>query len=69
MSNQKRTNAARNTTLDKLMTMGQIDGGCSDCLAYQTVDRDRDGIYHVRIHHDDTCPWLSAREARLKAAE
>ena len=36
-------------------------GGCEDCSAYQDVTR-VDGIYHITIAHDVTCPWLNARE-------
>jgi hypothetical protein len=35
----------------------QVDGGCDDCTAYQTIERLSHGVYINRIHHDDTCPW------------
>ncbi len=41
----------------------RIPGGCDDCDAYQTMTK-QDGIYHVTVHHDDTCPWLRARTTR-----
>jgi hypothetical protein len=34
-----------------------IDGGCMDCGAYQSVRRDGHGVWHVTVHHDDTCPY------------
>lgn len=37
-------------------------GGCEECDAYsytQVVD----GIYHMAIYHDDSCPYLHARQA------
>jgi len=41
-----------------------IPGGCDDCDAFQTVELDRIGVWHITVHHDDWCPWLRAREAR-----
>lgn len=38
----------------------QIPGGCGDCDAYQTMRRDRLGIFHLTVHHDDTCPAYRA---------
>ncbi len=39
----------------------KIYGGCEECEAYQTIDPDP--IYlnmvHVRIHHDDWCPFYA----------
>jgi hypothetical protein len=46
--------------LDALLDQ-RITGGCEDCDAYQDVTR-VDGVYHVTIAHDVTCPWLNARE-------
>jgi hypothetical protein len=39
----------------------QIYGGCEECDAYQTMDEDPEhpGIIHIRIHHDDFCPFLA----------
>jgi len=33
-------------------------GGCDDCDAVQTVERDPDlpGLYHLQVQHDDSCP-------------
>lgn len=42
----------------------RVPGGCEDCDAYQTFEREADGTYAVRVHHDDTCPWLNARTSR-----
>jgi hypothetical protein len=52
---------ARDPYLDSLVGL-RLTGGCRDCTAYQTFDRDELGIYACTIHHDDTCPrWkLSA---------
>lgn len=35
----------------------EIDGGCDDCNAYQTIERLAMGVYINHIHHDDTCGW------------
>lgn len=45
------------------MTGKQMPGGCHDCAAFQTVDLE-DGIYILRVHHDDTCPALAEMERR-----
>lgn len=39
----------------------KLPGGCDDCNAYQTLhpDPDHPHITHLRIHHDDTCPFLA----------
>ncbi|WP_347757320.1 hypothetical protein [Agrococcus sp. ProA11] len=42
----------------------RMDGGCDDCLAYQRLIRDGDGIYTLRIYHDDTCPVLARKRGR-----
>ena len=62
---ERRTAAKRKTSeplslLDALLGQ-RITGGCEDCDAYQDVTR-VDGVYHVTIAHDATCPWLAARE-------
>jgi hypothetical protein len=44
----------------------EIDGGCPDCLAYQTIERVDVGIYVNRIHHDDTCPWWIRYQAATR---
>jgi len=38
-----------------------IPGGCDHCDAYQTAHVIEHGFCVVRVHHDDWCPWLSAR--------
>jgi hypothetical protein len=42
----------------------RIPGGCDHCDAYQTMDKDPDHprIFHLRIHHDDWCPFLARVE-------
>ena len=34
----------------------RIAGGCEDCDAWQTAHRDAIGMWHLTVHHDDTCP-------------
>jgi hypothetical protein len=41
----------------------QVDGGCPDCNAYQTIERLAVGVYVNHIHHDDTCPWWQQYQA------
>ena len=56
----KRTTPATIPFLDAVLDQ-RVSGGCADCDAYsftQVVD----GIYHLSIYHDDTCPFLNARE-------
>jgi hypothetical protein len=38
-----------------------VRGGCDHCDAYQTMDEDPDlpRIFHLRVHHDDWCPFLA----------
>ncbi len=38
----------------------RIPGGCSDCLAYQTVDASQAPFYRVSVHHDESCPSYRA---------
>jgi hypothetical protein len=45
--------------LDALLDQ-RIPGGCQDCDAHQYMQL-VDGIYHLTISHDTTCPWLNAR--------
>jgi hypothetical protein len=42
--------------LDSLVGI-EVDGGCDDCPAYQTIERVDVGVYVNRVFHDDTCPW------------
>jgi hypothetical protein len=37
---------------------------CPDCSAHVRVLSDRPGSPHVRVEHDDTCPWWRARGAQ-----
>ena len=43
----------------------QIPGGCDACDAYQTVESPSEGVAVLTVHHDDDCPFLRARKARL----
>ena len=54
MSNRRKTNTR--SRLDA-MTGHRMPGGCDDCLAYQTMTREADGLYELLVHHDDTCPF------------
>ena len=36
------------------------------CDAEQKVWREREGLWHTQIIHDDDCPWFVARQERLK---
>jgi hypothetical protein len=42
----------------------RVPGGCDECNAYQTMEEDPDhpAIFHLRIHHDDWCPFLARME-------
>ncbi len=40
----------------------RIRGGCDDCDAYQTIDATQAPLFMLTVHHDDTCPWLAAKE-------
>jgi hypothetical protein len=39
-----------------------VPGGCDHCDAYQTVRPIIAGIWNIKIHHDDWCPWYRLRE-------
>lgn len=41
----------------------RVPGGCDSCDAYQTVGPLAEGVWQVAVHHDDDCPWFTAREA------
>jgi hypothetical protein len=49
--------------LDRL-TGRKMPGGCDDCDAYQTVEKQSDGLYVLTVHHDPTCPHLRGRKER-----
>lgn len=36
---------------------------CPDCTARTRLDVDAFGVHHLTVIHEDTCPWLSTREA------
>lgn len=44
--------------------IGKVPGGCDDCDAYQTLERDPEhpNIMHLRVWHDDTCPFLNRHQ-------
>lgn len=44
----------------------EIPGGCEHCDAFQVPSVDGFGILHLRIHHDDWCPWLAQRKENSK---
>lgn len=48
--------------LDGLVGL-EVDGGCDDCTAYQTIERVAAGVYVFHIFHDDTCPWWQRHQA------
>ena len=33
---------------------------CPDCNAETRLEADAFGIHHLRVYHDDTCPWLAS---------
>ncbi len=41
----------------------RLPGGCAHCDAYQTVSPISAGVWNIRVHHDDWCPWLTSRKA------
>jgi hypothetical protein len=43
------------------MNGAKVYGGCDECDAYQTMEADPDlpHVFHLRIHHDDWCPFLA----------
>lgn len=41
----------------------KIPGGCDRCDAYQTVESSLLGVYIIRVHHDDWCPFLRQHRA------
>lgn len=46
------------TSVLDAMTGKRLPGGCDDCRAYQTVEKQSDGLYLMTVHHDATCPTL-----------
>ncbi|MGM1029416.1 MAG: hypothetical protein ACQEWM_06015 [Actinomycetota bacterium] len=42
----------------------RLSGGCDDCHAYQRLLRFGDGMYTLRIYHDDTCPTLARKRGQ-----
>lgn len=48
-------------------TTKPIPGGCPDCNANQTLTQDNStpSLWHLTIHHDETCPnYKQMKEAR-----
>jgi hypothetical protein len=59
------------STVDELLGafVGKtIPGGCDSCDAEQTVEPDAEyaGIWHLRIAHDDRCPFLRRRREKTR---
>jgi hypothetical protein len=44
----------------------EVDGGCDDCDAYQTIERIDVGVYVNHVFHDDTCPWWIRHQAATR---
>jgi hypothetical protein len=44
----------------------EIPGGCEHCMATQTVaaDSEHPCVWHLYVHHDDSCPTYAAIRAR-----
>lgn len=57
MSNRRKAQTIQ--ALDALVGCPPIPGGCPDCNAEVTLERDESGVYHITIHHDPTCPMLA----------
>jgi hypothetical protein len=51
--------------LDSLIGL-EVDGGCDDCTAHQTIERVAAGVYVFHIFHDDTCPWWQRHQAATR---
>lgn len=56
------------SALDDLFSQTEdmpIPGGCGRCAAYQTMTPDpvHEGIFHLKIVHDDWCPVVRAKKA------
>jgi hypothetical protein len=53
-------------SIARLLKGQKVLGGCFDCDAYQTIDEDpvHLGVWHINIHHDDSCPYLKGLEER-----
>ena len=69
MSRAERRRARKGTVAEPVLDAllgGRIPGGCDDCDAYQELSTDGSGIYVLAIRHDDTCPWLQARERKAR---
>ena len=67
MNRAERRQAAKRTTPEPVSFLAalldqRIPGGCQDCDAYQYMQL-ADGIYHLAIYHDPTCPYLRSHEA------
>lgn len=47
-----------------------LDYRCPDCNVNVFIREDEEaaGVYHVKIAHDQTCPWLARREAEGAAS-
>lgn len=59
----------RTTRGELVNTLGALDGeripgGCDSCDAFQTVEAERAGVWHLTVHHDPECPLLKAKQGR-----
>ena len=62
MSNRRRPSSVPALCLAGMVGQ-RLPGGCDDCDAYQTLERQPNdawgGVYVLTVHHDDGCPFLS----------
>ena len=42
---------------------------CPDCLSETVLEQSAPGVYIAKVMHDDGCPWLAQREARIRHAK
>jgi len=40
------------------MTGHRMPGGCDDCSAFQSVEKQANGVYVLTVNHDGCCPFL-----------
>lgn len=55
-----RTECPPQETIDRAMK-----ASCPDCNVNVFISEDPriDGVYHFKLAHDDTCPWLKFHES------
>lgn len=39
------------------MTGKRMPGGCDDCSAFQSVEKQANGVYVLTVNHDGCCPY------------